>query len=223
MNYKHVLCVLAASILAGCAFLRSSYDLSAMRPLASQQLFDGESFGGWAPFVKSQYDTGGPVELKGGAITLSAGRPYSAVLWSGGFPRTNYEIELSAMKTDGNDIFCGLLFPVGTNYCSMILGGWGNSIVGLSCVDYMTAADNSTATMKAFNADEWYDVRLKVTDEKIEAWVNEEQLIDLELFEKRISPYFGLEIFAPFGIFTFETAGMVKDIFIRRLEEMESQ
>jgi hypothetical protein len=222
MNFKFYTYITFLCLLTGCAVLSSSRDLSNISPNQWEEVFDGKSFKGWKPFIKTKYETGGTVEVKNGAVHLATGQPYSAVMWEGGFPRTNYEVELKAKKIDGNDIFCGLLFPVGTNYCTMILGGWGNSVIGLSCVNYMAAADNETAVIKSFRANEWYDVKLRVTPEKIEAWVEGEQLIDLELAEKTITPYFGLEMFAPFGFFTFETSAAAKDIYVKRIAEGKS-
>ncbi len=221
MNLKFYIYITLLCLLTGCAVLPYSRDLSNISPNQWEEVFDGKSLKGWKPFIKTKYETGGAVEVKNGAVQLAIGLPYSAVMWEGEFLRSNYEVELKAKRTDGNDIFCGLLFPVGTNYCTMILGGWGNSVVGLSCVNFMIAADNETAVMKSFMENEWYDVKLRVTSEKIEAWVEGEQLIDLELAEKIITPYFGLEIFAPFGFFTFETSAAVKDIYVKRIAEGE--
>ena len=37
----------------------------------------------------------------------------------------DYELRLEAKRVEGGDFFCGLTFPVGKEYCTLILGGWG--------------------------------------------------------------------------------------------------
>jgi len=58
---------------------------------------------------------------------------------------------------------------------------------------------------------------LKVTDKKIEAWVGDDQIIDLEYQKHRIEPYPGMEIFAPFGFFTFDSSAALEAIRLRSL------
>jgi hypothetical protein len=210
--------ILAVGVLAGCASPRSPLDVASSRVGEWQRMFDGASMQGWLPFLDDSYAvSGGPVGVRYGELVLLTGRPYSAVTWQGTFPRENYEVALQAKKNAGDDIFCGVLFPVGTNYCSMVLGGWGNQVTGLSCVNYLVAADNDTASYGAYTTNRWYSVRLRVTEERIQAWVDEKQRINLERREKVISPYPGLDMFAPFGIFTFDTSAAFRDIDVRRL------
>lgn len=59
-------------------------------------------------------------------------------------PVMNYELSLEAMRVDGSDFFCGLTFPVGSNFCSFIVGGWGGGVVGLSSLNSEDASQNET-------------------------------------------------------------------------------
>src|SRR6218665_433223 len=55
-----------------------------------------------------------------------------------------YEIKLEVQRTDGHDIFLGLTFPVGAKEsASLILGGWGGSLCGISSVDDADASGNA--------------------------------------------------------------------------------
>lgn len=184
-------------------------------------LFDGKTLNGWKPLRKTKYEEGGPVVATNSVISISQGYPYSAVNWTNDFLRTNYKVELRAKRTQGGDIFCGILFPVGTNYCTMVLGGWANNVVGLSCVDHYVAAENQTAVGMSFENDKWYDVRLQVTSMRIQTWVDGKELINLELEDHKISPYPGLEMFAPLGIFTFESGAEIKDIYVGRVRDSD--
>jgi hypothetical protein len=181
------------------------------------KLFDGQSLQGWAPLEKTKYNMDSKAEVKDGAIQLAVGGPYSAVLWSGEFPLTDYEVKLRVKRTDGYDIFCGILFPVDKKFCSLVVGGWGNNVTGLSCVDEMFADENETAVYRSFENQVWFAVRLRVTDPKIEVWIDDKPVISLNRENHRISPYPGLDMFAPLGLFTYDTAAALTDIYFRRL------
>src|SRR5688500_19858109 len=74
-------------------------------------LFDGETLGGWK---KTEFAAGGEVKVekdfrKGGpAIVLGAGERLSGFNWTREVKKTNYELSLEAMKTDGRELFCGM-------------------------------------------------------------------------------------------------------------------
>ena len=65
-------------------------------------------------------------------------------------PRTNFELEAEAMKVDGDDFFCAITFPVGETYATFVPGGWGGTVVGISSIDGLDAAENETATFMKF-------------------------------------------------------------------------
>ena len=47
-------------------------------------------------------------------------------------PKINYEVALDAMRVSGSDFFCGLTVPVNDSFCSLIVGGWGGGLGGVS-------------------------------------------------------------------------------------------
>src|SRR5262245_29168906 len=86
-------------------------------------LFDGKSLGKWR---STQFGGEADVSVEDGIILLPIGEDMTGITWRGDPPaRMNYEIELEAKRVDGNDFFCGLTFPVGKEFCSLICGGWG--------------------------------------------------------------------------------------------------
>jgi hypothetical protein len=97
-----------------------------------QPMFDGQDLQGWreTPFAGH-----GEVHCQSGLIILSMGDPFTGINWTNDFPKVNYELALDAMRLSGSDFFCGLTVPVGTNSCSLIVGGWGGSLVGISSLD----------------------------------------------------------------------------------------
>ena len=143
----------------------------------------------------------------------------TGITWAGGkLPRSNYELTLEGKRIEGSDFFCTTTFPVGDNYCSFVTGGWGGSVIGLSNVDHMDASENQTSHSREFKNDTWYQFRIRVTDEKIEAWIDKEQVVD----QDRKDHTFGLRIECdpcrPLGIATYDTVGAVRNIRLKELK-----
>jgi hypothetical protein len=130
----------------------------------------------------------------------------------------NYEVSLEAKRVEGSDFFCGLTFPVKEDPCSLILGGWGGGVCGLSSIDGSDASENNTSSYRKFENGRWYAIRLKVTDAKIEAWIDKEQIIDQELNDHSISIRLEVEPSKPFGLATWRTGAALRNIRIRRLK-----
>ena len=182
-------------------------------------LFDGKTLGKWESI---QFGGEGEVQVnEGGAIEAGFGAIMTGVRWKGGIPRTsNYEITLDAMLLDGNDFFCGLTFPVKDSHASFIIGGWGGGVVGISSVDDLDASENETMNIEGFEEETWYRVKVRVTDEKIEAWIDDRQMVDLELQDRKIGLRPGdIELCAPLGICSYMTRAQYRNIKWRNLPE----
>jgi len=177
-------------------------------------LFDGRTLGQWKV---TEFGGQGDVSVKDGTITLEMGNDLTGINWAGPLVRMNYEITLEAMRVEGSDFFCGLTFPVGSNPCSLILGGWGGTVCGLSNIDYCDAADNETTRVISFENGRWYRVRLRVTPDKIEAWLDDEKLVDVVTTGRKISIRSEVDLSQPLGIATWRTKGAVRNIRLRRL------
>ena len=179
-----------------------------------RSLFDGKSLGRWAI---TDFGGQGRVYVKDGAIYMEMGNNMTGINWEGPLVRMNYEISLEAMRLRGNDFFCGLTFPVGENSCSLILGGWGGSLCGLSNIDSNDASSNETAKYVSFEDYKWYHVRLHVTPDRIEAWLDDEKLVSIEITGRKIGIRSEVYLSRPLGIATWQTVGAVRDIRIRPL------
>ncbi len=180
-------------------------------------MFDGKALGDWRPITEGVFEGHGTVEVKDGTIALARGRLQTGITWKGEFPRDNYEVALEAMRTDGSDFFCGLTFPVGAEPCTLIVGGWGGSVVGLSNVDDQHAAENETTRTMEFENNRWYTVRLRVTPAKIQAWIDEQDLIDLAREKHRFAVWWEQERVRPFGVATWDTGAALRNIRVRKL------
>lgn len=183
----------------------------------AQCLFDGKKLGKWDVVKKYDFESHGPIKVKDGAIDIGAGSPASGIRWTGKLPRIDYEISLEAKRTTGSDFFCGLTFPINKSYCSLIIGGWGGSIIGLSNIDGSAASENESCTVGEFENNHWYKIRLRVSAAKIEVWIDKEKVIDQPTADHKFTIWWEQEPLRPLGIATWETGSAVKNIRLKRL------
>jgi hypothetical protein len=182
---------------------------------AWKSLFDGQTLKGWK---STEFGGEGTVEVKDGAILLGVGNDLTGVNYERATPHRNYEVSLEARRVDGSDFFCGLTFPVKDDPCSLILGGWGGGVCGLSSIDGLDASENSTTKYREFETGRWYTIRLRVTDAKIEAWIDKDQIVNQSLAGKKISIRSEVEASRPFGIASYRTLAALRNIRLRELK-----
>ena len=207
---------LAILVLAACMLLGSASRSQAETPAAAgTSLFDGKTLGHWKP---TAFGGEGDVEVKDGLLLLGAGNPMTGVTWTGDIPKMDYEISLDAKRVDGSDFFCALTFPVGKDPCSFIAGGWGGGVVGLSNIDGSDASENETTKYLEFERDRWYKIRVRVTTEKIQAWIDKHEMVDLETKDRRISIRTEVELSRPLGIACYSTKAALREIKVIRLD-----
>jgi len=181
------------------------------------QLFNGKDL---VPWEITQYGGEGEVFVnEGGNMEFGFGAVITGVHWAEAVPATsNYELTLDAMKLDGNDFFCALTFPVKDSHTTLVIGGWGGGVVGISCVDDLNASENETMNIEGFENDVWYKIRVRVTDDKLNAWIDGEEKVDLNLKDRKISLLPGdIELSVPIGIASFQTRSQYRNIVWRNL------
>ncbi len=190
------------------------------RPAKVIRMFDGKTLKGWKILEKIDYDGHGEVKVEDGEIVLGIGSPMTGIKWDGApLPTVNYEVTLEGRRKEGSDFFCGMTFPVKKSHCSLILGGWGGSLTGLSSLDGFDASENDTTNVFEFEEGKWYKIRLRVTDKKIQTWVDDEQIVDCDIVNRQVSVRWEMDQMPPFGFATYMTKGGLRKIVIRRLEE----
>lgn len=190
------------------------------KPQEDGPLFDGKTLDGWK---ESEFAGQGSVDVVDGQIVLGVGQDMTGITWDGGeLPRTNYEIEVEAMRVDGADFFCGLTFPVGEHPCSLIVGGWGGTIVGLSSIDRFDASMNETTKFMSFDKNKWYKIRLRVTPERIAAWIDDEQIVDFEIKSHKLSIRVEVQASEPLGFASWQTSAALREIRMRRLDAAQT-
>lgn len=178
-------------------------------------LFDGKSLTGWKD---TEFARHGKARVENGAIVLAAGKPLAGVNYTGVFPKSNYEIRFEASKGPGGDFFASLTFPVKDSHATWVTGGWGGDIVGISSIDNWDASENETRTYYEFKPGEWYTFRLRVLDDKITAWINEEQMVNVSIAGRTVGMRHGeIELSAPLGFASYNTTGLIRKVEYREL------
>ena len=193
------------------ASLAASAQTSAWKPI-----FDGKSLEGWKP---TAFTGAGQVRLEDGAIVLLAGEPMTGVNFTGPFPKTGYELKFAAMRRAGNDFFASVTLPFDEAFFTWVLGGWGGDIVGISSIDGWDASENETRSYFNFENDRWYSLRIQVTPERIQAWIDDQRVVDVKIGGRALSLRRGeIKLSAPVGFASYRTTGAVRNIEYRLLQ-----
>ncbi|MEW4565970.1 DUF1080 domain-containing protein [Bremerella sp. JC770] len=183
----------------------------------AKSLFDGKRL---EHFEIPQFGGEGTVEVKDGVIALGQGVMLTGITYKqDDFPRSNYELSWEARRTMGIDFFAAATFPVQDSYCSFIPGGWGGAVVGLSSIDGADASENETTKYIAFKDNQWYQFKIRVTDKKIEAWIDGKQVIDANTEGKKITTRNEVDLSHPMGIVAWQSAAEIRKIELRVLGE----
>ena len=180
-------------------------------------LFDGKSLTNWAV---TDFAGHGPVTVEAEQIKIAMGDDLCGINWTNGpLPKTDYEISLDAVKVEGGDFFCGLTFPVADSSCSLIVGGWGGGVVGLSSLDGQDASENETTRAMYLEPGHWYHIVLRVTPKKIEAWLDKEKIVNASIVGRRVSLRPGpISMSVPLGVATYSTTAKLKNFQLRLIE-----
>jgi hypothetical protein len=170
----------------------------------------------WDAWEEVVTGASGEVTHDGEALVLGAGGPLTAVRWTGVTPTVPYVLEFEATRVRGNDFFCGLTFPAGDGHLTLVLGGWGGALCGLSCLDGEDAATNGTASYRGFALGRAYRVRLEVGAERVRAWLDEEPLLDVTLAGRTCSLRTEVAACAPLGMASYQTIARLGPLRLRR-------
>lgn len=211
----------AILVLTTPAAVRCEEKKSPKEEIAWKKLFDGKTLDGWK---NSFSDNAGKVHVKDGAIVLEKGMKMTGVTYAGkDFPKTDYEVVLEGKRVDGRDFFATTTFPVGDAFCSFVVGGWGGMLTGISSINGADASENETTSSMEFKEDKWYTVRIRVSEKKVECWIGDDKVADVDRKGRRFSTRIECEDCQPFGLATYDTVGAVREIRVRALTDAEKK
>lgn len=209
----------ALTLVAACAGTPEPSVVSATRdglhPGPWTDLFDGQGLG---TLVSISFGGEGEVRVEDGALILPFGSPLTGVTYPGAFPTRDYELECRAARLSGSDFFCGLTFPVQDQHATLVLGGWGGTLTGLSCVDGEDASNNSTRRFVHFETGRDYLIRIRVGGGRLRCFLEDELIVDLVLDDHEFSLRPEVQLTRPLGLSTFLTTGRVSALRYRRLK-----
>lgn len=183
----------------------------------TRSLFDGKTLDGWETI---EFGGEGDVKVVDGEMHMYDGDPLTGICVTEDveLPTANYEFSIEALKFNGHDFFCAVTFPVNDSFCTMVVGGWGGNLVGLSNLDGQDASSNQTKLMRKFEKDKWYAIRIKVLPDRITAWIDDEKLIDESIEGVEVGIRGDVSTTTPLGITNFETSSSFRNIQILELD-----
>jgi hypothetical protein len=166
----------------------------------------------------------GECGARDGVLYVGAGQPMSGVRFDGDWeelrlPVTDYDLEFESRRVDGEDFFATCTFPVGAlDRCvSLVLGGWGGGLVGISSIDHYDASQNQTRSEKAFENGVWYRVRIAVRDDEIAVWIDGRPVARVATRGRHLGLRPGdIDHCAPLGFASWATDGEVRAVMMRR-------
>ena len=135
------------------------------------QLFNGRDLTGWK--TADLFEGGKVAVLPDGAVECDFGNPMTGIAYTNTPPRMNYELSLQAVRVQGSDFFVALTLPIETNYCTIIIGGWGGNLCGTSSVDYLDASENQWSENTTLENERWYTLRVRVTPGVLQVFLDE--------------------------------------------------
>ena len=185
-----------------------------------RDLCDGKTLAGWKV---TNFGGEGDVNVENGTIEMDFGSSLTGITYTKELPKTNYELQLEAKRVDGIDFFCATTFPVQNSFCTLIVGGWAGSVVGLSNIDDEDASQNASTRFMTFRNDQWYKIRLRVTKERIAAWIDEKKVVDQSIAGKKIDIRPEVELSRPLGIAAWESRAALRNIRLRTLGDPEKR
>jgi hypothetical protein len=184
---------------------------SCRKPIASEPMTAEAP--AWIPLTGSWTGTeGGEVTEGNGVLHLAFGEMLTAAKWTGAVPEAPFELEYETRRVNGADFFGAVTFPARKDeHVTFVLGGWGGGLVGISSIDHMDASENETGTNMKFETGQWYRIRLSVTGGKIEAWIDDQKVVDVSIAGRTLSLRPGpISACLPFGFGTWQSTGEVR-------------
>ncbi|MEC7583104.1 MAG: DUF1080 domain-containing protein [Planctomycetota bacterium] len=181
-----------------------------------QPLFDGVSLAG---MTRTNYGGEGEVSVVDGQLRQLPGSPLTGIHIEGWQPTPNYQIEVVAARLAGQDFFCGLTFPVSSEHLTLVLGGWGGTVSGISNLDGLDASSNDTRRLRYFENGRFYRILVTVTQEHLDVTIDGEPFLAANLAGRQLGLRAEMEPSRPVGFACFQTEAAVSSLRWRPLAD----
>jgi hypothetical protein len=136
-------------------------------------------------------------------------------------PTTRYELSFEAKRTSGNDFFAAATFPVGKSFVTLVNGGWGGSVTGLSSLNGSDASENETRRFVKYENGTWYKFRVHVTDDVIRCWIDDRATFAVNFQDFQLKTRIETRPCQPLGFATYRSTGQIRGVEIRSLNAAE--
>ncbi|MDB2577216.1 DUF1080 domain-containing protein [Planctomycetota bacterium] len=207
--------------IAGAAFIVACAGPEPVREAAEvapappwQELFDGRDLSSWKAGVFGEFPEFDQVE---DGVVIPQGVPLAGLTYQGEPPTPPFEAEFDVTKEFGADFFFSVTFPVRGEHLTLVLGGWGGVVCGLSCLDGEDASGNDTRTLRNFPDGTRYRVSLVVSDDRVRVDLDGERLIDADLRGRELELRPEVDPSVPFGVAAFATQTVLHRVRVRQL------
>ncbi|SIN71802.1 protein of unknown function [Singulisphaera sp. GP187] len=210
-------------VMAVLAMLMSTMgaDQAEKKPDQPTVLFDGKSLDGWK---KTDFFRAGLVQVVDGVLVMAPGRAMTGITTTRmDLPTTNYELSYEAKRISGSDFFAAATFPVGKSFVTLVNGGWGGNVTGISSLNGSDASENETNKFVKYENKTWYKFRVRVTDQTIACQVDDKEIIHLDYRGLQLATRIETRPNQPLGFATYESTGALRKIEIRPLTPAEIQ
>ncbi len=154
------------------------------------------------PFV---FGGDGAIHATRSELVLEPGGPLTGGTFAVELPRDGYEVEFRAARLTGIDFFCGLTFPTLRGDLTLVLGGWGGTVCGLSSLDGEDASSNDTRTLRHFENGVDHAVRVRVDGDDVRVFVDGKPFLRTDLEGHEVGVRAEVEPCRPFGFCCYLT------------------
>lgn len=182
------------------------------KPMA---LFDGKTLDGWRPTKGSPPEA---VRVADGVITLATGSPMTGITSTrGDLPKIDYLLSYEARRTQGNDFFAAATFPVRESFVTLVAGGWGGSVTGLSLINGSSAAENPTNHFIRYANDTWYRFEVAVTARAVQVRIDGKEVFTFDHADTELKTRIESRANEPLGFASWRSTGQVRRAEVRPL------
>ncbi|MCA1684624.1 MAG: DUF1080 domain-containing protein, partial [Planctomycetia bacterium] len=129
----------------------------------------------------------------------------------------DYELTYEAVRLEGDDFFAAATFPVGKSFITLVNGGWGGGVTGLSSLDGADASENETTRGVEYKDKTWYRFRVRVTGEVIAVAIDDKEVVAVGHKDRQVGTRIETRECQPLGFATYDTAGAVRKVEVRAL------